>query len=258
MEQEYLDFIETIIKANQYINPSNPLNGNLVNDYLYEVNFLNNKVNYINNPCGSDLSTYNNSNKHETIIIVLESPHKDEFDSNGNGIEPLIKRKSFEKKLFDAINNSVNLKLKLQYNKTYNLILMNTIQYQCSLGVNTEYYRDYVFLYYFNKCEEEFKNRLLKYLKTFNVISIVNLCTEGSHVETSKIRINNNYFNTYKSCGPYFFKKVGFTTNAKNLQDIVENSINSVAITYTCKRSTGVHPSAWLYHSNKSKYKLIK
>ena len=71
------------------------------------------------------------------IILILESPHVEEF------VEPYGPAKGVTGKnirnLFQAVCGEDLLIGK------YNLILMNAIQYQCSLGLPTKYYRDKVF-----------------------------------------------------------------------------------------------------------------
>ena len=136
--------------------------------------------------------------------------------------------------------------------------LVNAIQYQCSLGYPTEYYRDYVFLYYWERKKQDFINRLKNIINS-KTIGIINLCTKGSHKMVHQIydKKSNTYHNMYKACGVRFINKVyGLSqSNINSLNSLVECSIKT-AITsssYQIIYTIGNHPSSW--YSNKARIK---
>ena len=113
------------------------------------------------------------------MILILESPHADEFDKNGEPIGPAVGEtgtniRTYIQKIFKDTFGSI---------EQYHLILMNVIPYQCSLGVDTEYFRTSVFKKMWNDknigSKLFFENRLKNLrgkLGAENVF-IVNACT---------------------------------------------------------------------------------
>lgn len=111
------------------------------------------------------------------IIMVLESPHTSEFSGvtpkpvagNGNGHAGKAIRELFSE-VFD-IHNFLR-------DGEYNLIILNAVQYQCSLGEDTKKYRDKVFIECWNKfARNDFKKRLLNTYESGDII--INACTAG-------------------------------------------------------------------------------
>lgn len=132
---------------------------------------------------GHDTSIENNKEirklgKVETIVVILESPHIKEFfeEPNGpaNGSSGTNLQKYFWNVLKQIFKEHENLRI-LQYR----IILMNSIQYQCSLGVDTKRFRDHVWLKLWYDCnlKKDFSKRLKEYLPKI----ILNLCTQGDH-----------------------------------------------------------------------------
>lgn len=115
------------------------------------------------------------------IIIILESPHVDEFEKKFIGPALGETGKQIDDKFVSKFNNflqanktNVNLKY-----KKYEIILMNSIQYETSLGCVTNIYRDRVWLtLWSNKSiRRSFRRRIKKYEANI----IINLCTNGSN-----------------------------------------------------------------------------
>ena len=129
----------------------------------------------------------------KTIVIVLESPHTDEFLMNGknesigvavgktgenlfnwlpevllNYVPCVVDKKTAKAKYYSAKNIESG---------TYAIKIVNAIQYQCSLGAATEKYRDCVFskMWELQKVKENFIDRL----KQSNPDIIINCCTKG-------------------------------------------------------------------------------
>ena len=121
----------------------------------------------------------------EPIVIILESPHKDEFDpitlmalgpAMGNTGRNLVKH-------FDSLIQNSSI-----YNyltgAPHDIVLVNAIQYQCSLGNNlsgkgsyqNKKQRDKNWLACFNAVNS---NDLLNRIDAIKPFAIINLCTFG-------------------------------------------------------------------------------
>ena len=112
------------------------------------------------------------------LLLILESPHTDEFDKNGEPIGPANgpTGRNIREHIAEIFPNFSD----------YQLILMNAIPFQCSLGVATEHFRDNVFKAAWDNDaigKEFFEDRLGKLLEKLigkNVV-IVNACTQGDN-----------------------------------------------------------------------------
>lgn len=118
------------------------------------------------------------------IIIVLESPHIAEFD-------PITKKslgpgkgktgENIKTYLWEILRrNQVGLTLSRE---KYDIVLLNAIQYQCSLGEDTKLYRDAMFLYYWEQPDfrKDFSERLDRVRGIYSESIVVNCCTRGEH-----------------------------------------------------------------------------
>lgn len=115
--------------------------------------------------------------KYEKIVILLESPHRSEYDYSFNPIGPAqgVTGNNVEKFLKELCKD-----LKLEDNKQYLFILMNPIPWQCSLG---SFYddgliptlRNNIWSKLFNIYVEEFKAMI----NLYNPMIIINACTNG-------------------------------------------------------------------------------
>ena len=107
--------------------------------------------------------------KLPVLVILLESPHKDEFENTpympakGNTGKNLLK-------YFAARCPSLPASM-------YKVLLVNVIQYQCSLGVPTKNNRTDIFLSMWEKTP--IKNSLTRRLKKCSPAVIINCCTKG-------------------------------------------------------------------------------
>lgn len=105
------------------------------------------------------------------LIMVLESPHKDEF-KEGKAIAPAQ----------GTTGENIGKYLERQHRHLpslarvasgrYRLVLMNAVKYQCSLGVSpTSLFRDLVFRQVWERFgKEDFVGRLTKYLAEWRTI----------------------------------------------------------------------------------------
>ncbi|MBV5330612.1 MAG: hypothetical protein JZU65_23775 [Chlorobium sp.] len=114
------------------------------------------------------------------LIIVLESPHIKEFQGD---VGPA---KGKTGSLIRKWISSVDVDL-LEYSG-YGLILVNAIQYQCSLGMPTKCFRDEVFRAAWNMGgDKEFITRLKMYYHSGD--AVVNCCTKGNSTKNELRRM---------------------------------------------------------------------
>lgn len=110
------------------------------------------------------------------LLLILESPHTDEFDKNGEPIGPANgpTGRNIREYIAEIFPNFSD----------YHLILMNAIPFQCSLGVATEHFRDNVFKAAWDDdkvgagfFEDRLKKLLYKLQKNSKNVVVVNACT---------------------------------------------------------------------------------
>ena len=136
-----------------------------------------------------------------TIALVLESPHTEEFYSNGNPIGPAMGKtgENISKYLLHILKNK-NIKGK------YKVILVEAVSFQCSNGespINSQK-RDKVFQdIWKNGGEKDFIQRL----NTYNPEIVINACTGGIGKINSGKTLNSLVHNTLKkeSYKKYFY-----------------------------------------------------
>jgi len=138
------------------------------------------------------------------LILVLESPHIDEFIDTPGPAKGFT-GEMIRKHLSEAYDLTGWLE--------YGLILLNAIQFQCSLGSNTAVYRDRIFrATWIQGGRENFQSRLQASYRLGD--QIMNCCTKGNDFEINP-----------------------------PLRSLVENAIRQVNPTIqTIKR---MHPAAW-------------
>lgn len=117
------------------------------------------------------------SQNKKHIVIVLESPHKDEYEDE-NFINPALGKTGRMLQEFFTDYNLKNLFGKEYLKNGYQVILINSIQYQCSLGESPEIYRDKVWrkMWDNNIVKKKFKERVISYCADI----IINLCTKSN------------------------------------------------------------------------------
>lgn len=150
------------------------------------------------------------------IILVLESPHKDEFPAaadprpaNGATGWNII---TFSEKLASFLD--------FREHPVRPLFIVNAIQYQCSLG-DIKAYRDSIFHYMWGK--DEVRKDLLSRIRRYSAggdFSLINACTAGRKREKLRQLVHNH---------------------------IGDASTNYKAIT---------HPSSWVYFRGPNPVKL--
>lgn len=249
MKAVYKLIIKKIIKNNSKTNMANPNFNKCVPDAVYNYFYISNKGFRWVYP--TRLQHYASSCPViPTVLVILESPHKSEFDNiTGNPKLPLMNDNKFKtlfsKKIQPLLSN-------LSYtNGCFQVVLMNAIQLQCSLGRQTVEYRDYVFLYFWEKLHIDFEKRLSNFLQGNNVCLVVNCCTKGRHKEHKWLSNSKNKTKpgAQKSCNRAFVSELGIKKSLTKkhgcaLRDFVAESINVVNVTNIPVLPVS-HPASW-------------
>lgn len=138
----------------------------------------------------------------EPIVIILESPHKSEYDDSKKAIGPAqgLTGKLFYEKFDDLIQSSI---IHSAISKSiHDVVLVNAVQYQCSLGMNLTKCA--------NKCQKNINfsrcfiggvksNDLERRLEALNPFAVINLCTKPLCVQVAAIA---DQFKNY-TCGTH-------------------------------------------------------
>ncbi len=169
-----------------------------------------------------------------TAVIILESPHTAEYD--GDFVSPALGTtgRNLQRHFEDVFRSVCN-------DGEYRIILMNSIQYQCSLGVDTNRYRDNMWLklWFKETLRRDFIDRLVSYKPDI----IFNFCTCGSHTmeeglpQGCKSSLNTRYI---EHCiAPLTFDGDSPTS----LKKLVHEALSEAGI--TAEIYEGSHPCAW-------------
>ena len=240
---------DNLVATVEYINDEWKFKQNniLPNDRIAEPNILiKNKVN-------------------DRIVIILESPHKDEYSKKITAPAMGTTGENINKYLLDILNKKIgNPQID---KKEYDVILMNAIQYQTSLGIDTEYFRDRVWLTLWNK--GDLRKEFIKRLEGYNADIVFNFCTNGSHKKDliyilDKKRNSSNMTFQYidslnlnikkkKDNNLYIDEKVVCkvtkkdNTNVYLLKEFVQTAIEESNLSSSnVKIFKGPHPSSWI------------
>lgn len=112
------------------------------------------------------------------IFLILESPHTEEFKHDLPG-PAMGKTGESIRNYFHAYFRASVLSAILIPRMVYSFVLVNAIQYQCSLGVAPSSFRDRVFSEFWNKVgKADFIARLKRYYKSGDIV--INACTKGN------------------------------------------------------------------------------
>lgn len=182
------------------------------------------------------------------IVIVLESPHIDEYDPDTKKpIGPAYGKTGdlINKHLIGILNSEP--RIRTLKNGSYDLILVNAIQHQCSLGENTRFYRDAMFFYYWEKekYRTDFKERLNNIFSKYSGDKIlINSCTKGAHsdlITNHKGKITKKYI---EELG------VSSVEYKDSLSGYVNQEIKCIDNISIIKLYNTPHPSSWYVKKN--------
>ena len=202
---------------------------------------------------------------NDRIVIILESPHKDEYSKQITAPAMGTTGENINKYLLDILNKKIgNPQID---KKEYDVILMNAIQYQTSLGIDTEYFRDRVWLTLWNK--GDLRKEFIKRLEGYNADIVFNFCTNGSHkkdliyILDKKRNSSNMTFQYIDSLNLNIKRKEGNNlyidekvvckvtkkdnTNVYLLKEFVQTAIEESNLSSSnVKIFKGPHPSSWI------------
>lgn len=127
------------------------------------------------------------------ILVVLESPHRYEYDKNGNP-RGLAMGKTGQN-LFELFTHALSQsKMKLR-DGSYNVVLSNAVQYQTSCGLNPLDRdlrdRNWKNIYQNNGGEQDFKERVFRIKPRYTI----NLCTGGRNPEGLRSLVTKSLIN---------------------------------------------------------------
>ena len=149
-------------------------------------------ANYIcTNQAGRMNIDYTGVGYKNCILIILESPHFDEYDTNthqAKGPAMGLTGKLFEKHFLSIINGINNNNLVLDKDLTYNIIFVNSVQYQASQGMKplNPSIRDKNWLDFWY---QGFNADLCKRVREYGFETIViNMCTYGQNMLHNRVQ----------------------------------------------------------------------
>lgn len=224
-----------------------------------------------------DYKKYNDYNSFDgKIALILESPHKEEFDLKSKikdyfnsdkevNCRPAVKletqngiRHIFNDKLSDFLKNKIG-------KGKYVVAIINSIKFQCSLGYKTLYYRDLLWFYHWIRNNFSGKSNFIERLSEFNPDIIINGCTSGGNCSTQgkiTFKFLKNAFDLSKvdklKENQKFILKCRRYKSAVHLKDFVEDAIDENLVFFDFnyyKRSS--HPSRFGYKDNEIKIEDI-
>ncbi|MGN1225115.1 MAG: hypothetical protein ACI4TG_08455 [Ruminococcus sp.] len=130
------------------------------------------------------------------IALILESPHKDEYDTNYIPIRPANGKTGYniQEKIVSKFINAFNKK-ELDSDYNYAVYLINPVQYQAScyhelMSMGIKYdkkIKDKVFRKLFNHLKDDFVSRLTSYHPDY----VINACTGSKEKGSLKKRIKD-------------------------------------------------------------------
>ncbi|QAS59587.1 hypothetical protein [Clostridium septicum] len=160
--------------------------------------------------------------KYKNLAIILESPHIDEFNvinENKKSVWGRPANGKTGKKFREEFENIINSQYSSKLNEcNYFIYLVNSIQYQCSLGVTTKEFRDYVWLTLWQN--EEIREDFINRLKIINPSVILNCCTNGSHKrEIKNDIISLNHSKTSKKISLKYLETIKYNVSNNVISD---------------------------------------
>lgn len=149
----------------------------------------------------------------KTIVLLLESPHKDEYDSCNNAIAPAQGKtgENIDKNIITLLRELESLNPGLFNEGRYRFIICNPIQYQTSLYMYHKHELEDDYRTLRNRCwkkiwrdeniQEDFKSRL----DLYKPILIINACTSALQIKVTQYLKENNYNNIYTTYHPSYW-----------------------------------------------------
>ncbi|MEF3692869.1 MAG: hypothetical protein V3569_01695 [Acholeplasmataceae bacterium] len=160
----------------------------------------------------------NKTYEDKNIFVILESPHRFEFDASGYPIALMMGKTG--QLFFENFANYLSQSQMKLTNGIYNVICGNAVQYQTSCGLNPidRLLRDQNWkeIYEEHGGEQDLKDRIFSIKPKYTI----NLCTGGK--------------------------------NPEGLRSLVSNSLDNFGLKKGKHYTEGNHPSSWYIKSNDS------
>ncbi|MFA7075960.1 MAG: hypothetical protein WC152_04735 [Candidatus Izemoplasmatales bacterium] len=177
-------------------------------------------IDYINE---SFRFTSSNIYHRNNILVILESPHRFEYDASKKPIALIMGKTGWQ--FFDQFSKALS-QSKMHINSgQYNVILANAVQYQTSCGLNplNRELRDlnWLDIYYNYQGEKDLKQRIFAIKPRYTI----NCCTGGKNPNALRSKVTESLIQFGLKKGKHF--------------------------------TEGNHPASWFY-SNESNKKLIE
>ncbi len=132
----------------------------------------------------------NNTYHKKNILVVLESPHRFEYDEDNNPVGLAMGKTG--NNLFKLLTFALNKSCLKISDGEYNVILTNAVQYQTSCGLNPidRKLRDknFIDIYDNHGGEEDFRKRIFLIKPRITI----NLCTGGRNLEGLRTKVSNS------------------------------------------------------------------
>jgi|LGVE01.1.fsa_nt_gb hypothetical protein len=201
----------------------------------------------------------------KTIVLILESPHVEEYKSKFNykpapalGSTGLSLKQHFIKILDDFMTTDMTIE-----DGEYHIILANAIQYQCSLGQKPGIFRDEVWLKLW--VTQKYKQLFMDRIKDYDPDIIINCCTDGNHTLSNnfpiggKSKINQKYLEYILNDQEH--EKVLEILDNKSfstLKKMTQKAINNTTLKKNVIKIRGYHPCAWNRCEAFRKFQLVE
>jgi hypothetical protein len=142
------------------------------------------------------------------IILIIESPHTSEYQTT-----PLPAHGRTGRNIRKYMHSTVTILPKCS---SYELLIMNAVQYQCSMGVDTKAFRDRNFR---NSWEAfariNFEKRLKKYFNHKDIV--INCCTKGDKVPELRFLVENSIRNALGRGSDFKFNHPSYWHKGKTI-----------------------------------------
>lgn len=186
------------------------------------------------------------------IVLILESPHRDEFKEGKDGVPANGTTGINIETHFDLfINRIIEKNSEIELDGDYEALIINSLEYQCSMGFSTGHFRTLSFIgIWFKGGKERFEKRL-KDLKLEAGDIIVNACTIG---KGSNSNPSSNAIFNQENLRTYFQNRKIEYTNTNGIKQLVRQSIDNLFSTRETRIVNTNHPSNW----NEEKTSIIK
>jgi len=178
-------------------------------EYVGELSVINQQISLDQRPRDQidyvdDTFTFRSERKYQekNILVILESPHRFEFDASGNPIALMMGKTG--NLFFDYFVKHLAKSSLPLVDGLYNLIVCNAVQYQTSCGLNpinrTIRDQNWLEIYHEKGGEQDFKKRIFAIKPRYTI----NLCTGGRNPNGLRSQISQSLDAFGLKQGPHY------------------------------------------------------